>query len=63
MDALADEERMVLLDLALRLARGQREIGALNLAKDKRDWRQMATEELWDFLMYRAFERVQGELK
>lgn len=55
-DALGPDERRVLLAVARRLAMGQRQYGALDVAGDRRDWRKEAAEEALDASVYLACE-------
>jgi hypothetical protein len=61
-DGLGDEERLVLLDLAKRLAMGQRSYGDLDLGNDPRDWDDEMRAELLDFLVYSSIKRTQRRL-
>jgi hypothetical protein len=56
--ALGTDERRVLLVLARRLLAGQGAYGRLDVAKDRRDWRAEAAEELLDGCVYLACETM-----
>lgn len=60
---LGYEERCVLLVLAERLYRGQRQYGELNLARDTRDLSQEASEEAADLAIYNAMKIVQDNIR
>lgn len=55
---LGADERRVVGRIVDRLLLGQERYGELNLAVDKRNWRQEGAEELLDFLVYTAAREV-----
>jgi hypothetical protein len=55
---LGDDELRVLAYLAARLLAGQRTYGRLDLASDRRDWREERGEEIADLLVYSAFAEL-----
>ncbi len=55
---LGADERRVLAYLRDRLLEGQRRYGALDLARDPRDWKRERAEECADLLIYGAFAAV-----
>ncbi len=55
-DTLGDDEVRVLTRIAERLRRGAAIYGALDAARDRRDFRAEAREEVEDFLVYVACE-------
>jgi hypothetical protein len=63
MEGLNDDERNVVLDVALGLARrmytGRQRYAPLDLATDRRDWVSEATEEMLDGAAYLAMAIVQ----
>lgn len=67
LENLNDDERNVVLDVALGLARrmftGRQRYAPLNLATDRRDWVSEATEEMLDGAAYLAMALVQRRHK
>lgn len=59
---LGEDERLVLTALARRLRLGQQRYGRLDLAHDRRDWRNERGAELEDMLVYTAIEEVRRKL-
>lgn len=63
LDALNDDERQVVLDVAIGLAErmrtGRERYAPLDLATDKRDWVREAREEMLDGAAYLACALVQ----
>ncbi len=59
---LGDDEIRVIAFLARRLLEGQRAYGLLDLATDRRDWKQERAQELADALVYTAFEALKAEV-
>jgi hypothetical protein len=55
---LGEEEREVLLLLAARLLKGQREHGVFDLARDPRDWTREKREEALDLIVYNAVGEI-----
>jgi len=51
---LGDDERRVLVAIARRLLAGRDAYGALDVARDGRDWRREAAEEALDLSVYLA---------
>jgi hypothetical protein len=63
LESLNDDERSVVLDVALGLARrmftGRQRYNPLDLATDRRDWVSEATEELLDGAAYLSMAAMQ----
>lgn len=63
LDGLNDDERAVVLDVAIglaqRMATGRKRYAPLDLASDKRDWVREAREEMLDGAAYLACALVQ----
>jgi len=51
---LGGDERRVLLEIAKRLAMGQRTYGRLDIDRERRDMQREASEELFDGCVYLA---------
>ncbi len=58
---LGDDERRVLYAIARRVRGGQRTYGLLNIATDKRDWRQEEHEEHLDATVYAAIRTLKEQ--
>jgi hypothetical protein len=57
---LSDDELHVLVTIAVRAWVGQSRYGCLQLARDRRDFRREAFEEVADALFYTAAELLAG---
>ncbi len=56
--SLEPEAQAVLMDIARRLAAGQKEYGRMDVVNDGRDYFQEAAEEALDFAVYAAMDRL-----
>lgn len=57
-ERLGHDELVVLAEIADRLRLGADQYGKLNIGADGRDWDAEASDELRDFLVYRAIDRL-----
>lgn len=57
-DTLGGDEVRVLMEIAVRLQRGAQIYGRLDLATDGRDFAKEGHEEIQDYLVYFACERL-----
>ncbi len=62
-DGLDEDELRVLHQIALRLQKGRRIYGALDVATDVRDFRIEGREELEDFLVYDALRWLRDDAR
>lgn len=60
-EGLAGDELAVLEAVADRLRVGRERYGQLVIDPDTRDWDREATEELLDFLVYRAIAQIRRD--
>jgi hypothetical protein len=62
---LNEEEQAVVINIALKVGRrvllGRQQYGALNLATDRRNWRDEIEAELLDGNIYVEFEALKAE--
>lgn len=58
---MSRDERRLLACITRRLDRGRQDYGALDLAKDRRDFGQEAGEELVDGVIYLAAELIRRQ--
>lgn len=62
---LNGDEQAVVINIALKVGRrvllGRQQYGALNLATDRRNWRDEIEAELLDGNIYVEFEALKGE--
>lgn len=57
---LGEDERRVLTEIALRLEVGAAQYGALDIARDRRQWSTEASEEFMDAAVYLAIAMLRA---